>query len=40
MMDNTQNYWVFELLPSSRILGNGKCDVSETGNGNVVFSIS
>jgi hypothetical protein len=30
MVYNTQNYWVFELFPSSGILENRKCDISET----------
>jgi hypothetical protein len=30
MVDDTQNYWVFELFPSSGILGNRGHDVSET----------
>jgi hypothetical protein len=29
---NTQNYWIFGLLPSSGILGTRKHDVSETGS--------
>jgi hypothetical protein len=30
MVYNTQNYWVFGLLPSSCVLGSRKHDVSET----------
>jgi hypothetical protein len=30
MVYHTQNYWVFGLFPSSRILGTRKHDVSET----------
>jgi hypothetical protein len=32
MVYNTQNYWVFGLIPWSGILKNGKHDVSETGS--------
>jgi hypothetical protein len=32
MVNNTQNYWVFGLFPSSGILENRKHDVSETGS--------
>jgi hypothetical protein len=30
MVDDTQDYWGFELFPSSGILGNRGHDVSET----------
>jgi hypothetical protein len=36
MVYNTQNYWVFELFPSSGILENRKHDVSETGSVSVL----
>jgi hypothetical protein len=36
MVYNTQNYWVFGLLPSSGILENIKHDVSETGSVSVL----
>jgi hypothetical protein len=32
MVDDTQNYWVFGLFPSSGILGNRRHNVSETGS--------
>jgi hypothetical protein len=31
MVDDTQNYWVFGLFPSSGILGDRGHDISETG---------
>jgi hypothetical protein len=32
MLYNTQNYWIFLLLPSSGILETRKHDVSESGS--------
>jgi hypothetical protein len=34
---STQNYWVFELFPSSGSLENRKHDVSETGSLSVLM---
>jgi hypothetical protein len=31
MVNNTQNYWIFGLFPSSGFVENRKNDVSETG---------
>jgi hypothetical protein len=40
MVYNTQNYWIFELFPSSDILENRKHDVSETDTRNYMVSLA